>query len=159
LLRHLDLSYCRISPALAASLLLRGRRLESLALNGCEGATSDLWRCLNTPPHGAPPQAAAAAAAGAGTSSSVAAASTSAGTSRKAAGGGHGDGGVDPAGGGCRALRSLSLVKCQGLGALCLGLWPEGGRLQLQAAYSYHNTPPPLLEEPTGWRRVTTPLR
>jgi hypothetical protein len=102
-LRELDASYCPVSAGAVAALLAT-TRLESLALNGCDGVSGECFEQL---------RALAAEGAGAG-----------------AAMGGEGAG----QGGGGHRLASLSLVKCLNLRSLCLGLEPLQGKVGCRAA-------------------------
>jgi hypothetical protein len=108
-LRDLDASYCSVSSDTVAALLAT-TRLESLALNGCEGVTDECFDRLR----------ALAAAAAADLEAGADVAMGEAGEEAEGAAGGH-------------RLASLSLVKCRNLRSLCLGLEPlEGARASLR---------------------------
>ncbi|CAL8472159.1 g11701 [Coccomyxa elongata] len=51
-LKELDVSYCSLSTAVLANVIARGSTLQVLAINGCVGATQEIWEGLHAP--GAP---------------------------------------------------------------------------------------------------------
>jgi hypothetical protein len=97
-LRELDASYCSVGPGTVAALLAT-TRLESLALNGCDGVGDECFQRLRE----------LAAAAEAGGDMVV------------------DEAGAEGAGG--HRLASLSLVRCRNLRSLRLGLEPREGEV------------------------------
>lgn len=46
-LKELDVSYCRLTPVVVSNLLRSCKRLEVVAMNGCEGVTEEIWSRKN----------------------------------------------------------------------------------------------------------------
>jgi hypothetical protein len=141
-LQSLDASYCDVQDDLVAQLLLKCRHLRHLALSGCSGVTDAIWQQVE----GAQLQQLLATAAGAdgsplqaGFGATSAAAAAAAGcdaalmdiddSSQEA--GAATDAAAGSAAVCSSKLESLSLVRCNNLRSLCLGLLPASGQVQL----------------------------
>jgi hypothetical protein len=143
-LQSLDASYCDVQDDLVAQLLLKCRHLRHLALSGCSGVTDAIWQQVE----GAQLQQLLAAAAN-GTDASPLQARVGIGAPAAAAAAAGDEvalmdlddsseqaGSAAEAAGGSAAvcsskLESLSLVRCNNLRSLCLGLLPAAGHVQL----------------------------
>lgn len=143
-LQSLDASYCDVQDDLVAQLLLKCRHLRHLALSGCSGVTDAIWQQVEV----AQLQTLLAAAAGAdasplqgagragnGAPAAVAAAGDDAALMDLDDSSQQAGGATDAAAGSAAVcsskLESLSLVRCNNLRSLCLGLLPACGQVQL----------------------------
>jgi hypothetical protein len=153
-LTSLDASYCDVQDVLAAQLLLRCRQLKHLALSGCAGVTDAIWQQVESQQlqqaqsHRVAGAAAAAAAAAAALPAGEAAAlmdldeAVAAGDGCEGSGAGEpgpadGAGSSSSSDGSSSQLESLSLVRCNNLRSLCLGLLPASGSVELLPAKHY----------------------
>lgn len=146
-LTSLDASYCDVQDALAAQLLLRCRQLKHLALSGCAGVTDEIWQQVEAGQlqrlRGTVAVAPAAEAAalmdlddGADDGCEGSGGAELGAVDALAAPVGGGSGSSLAADGssssdGSSQLESLSLVRCNNLRSLCLGLLPGEGKVEL----------------------------
>lgn len=144
-LTALDASYCDVQDVLASQLLLRCRQLQHLALSGCAGVTDAIWQQVESQQlqqaqsHGVAGAAAAAVPAGEATAVMDLDEAVDFGDGCEGSGAGElgpadGDAGSS---GGSSQLESLSLVRCNNLRSLCLGLLPASGSVELLPAKHY----------------------
>lgn len=149
-LTSLDASYCDVQDVLAAQLLLRCRQLKHLALSGCAGVTDAIWQQVEAAQlqrvqlwmRGTVAAPAGEAAAlmdlddgDDGCEGSGAELGAVDALAVPASGAGGGSGSSLAADGsssyGSSQLESLSLVRCNNLRSLCLGLLPAEGEVEL----------------------------